>query len=443
MTTDNKNLDIKVEYVTRVEGHGNIVVNVKEGKIEKCEFHVVESPRLFEGMLRGRSIFEAQHITSRICGICSCGHTLASIQAAEDALGVEPTAQTVKLRKLLLDYEFLDSHLLHIYLLAAPDVLGVPSFVPLIKTHNAVVRRALRMKKAVNDVCDILVGRHVHPITAIVGGFTKLPSVKEIDAQIKILEDMAPDMVETLAIAKILKFPDYHRETEYVALVSDDGEYPLLMGDIGSTDGKRFKKADYKKATNEFIDPRSSAKFTKLSRESFFVGALARFNLNSKKLHPQAQAVAAELGLKPVCHNPYLNTVAQIVEVVHCYYHALEILQDIRKNGLDYKQAVTVGVNEKGTVPVRAGSGVGSVEVPRGILHHHYETDAAGMIKLADCIIPTNSNINNIEHDFAKLLPEIITLPKETITLRLEMMVRAYDPCISCSAHYLDVKYVD
>jgi len=443
MATANKNLDIKVEYVTRVEGHGNIVVNVKEGKIEKCEFHVVETPRLFEGMLRGRSIFEAQHITSRICGICSCGHTLASIQAAEDALGVVPTEQTVKLRKLLLDYEFLDSHLLHVYLLAAPDVLGVPSFIPLIGTHNAVVRRALRMKKAVNDVCDILVGRHIHPITAIVGGWTKLPSKKDIDTQIKILEDMAPDMGETLKLAKVLKFPDFHRETEYVALVSDDGEYPLLNGDIGSTDGKRVSKKDYRKSTNEFIDPRSSAKFTKWSRESLFVGALARFNLNSNKLHPKAKAVAKDLGLKPVCYNPFMNTVAQVVEIVHCYYHALEILKDLKKNGVDYSQQLTVGVNEKGAVPVRAGNGVGSVEVPRGILHHNYETDKAGMIKLANCIIPTNQNVNNIEHDFTKFLPEIITQPKADITLKLEMLVRAYDPCISCSAHYLDVKYVD
>ncbi len=438
-----KNLDLKVEYVTRVEGHGNIVVNVKDGKIEKCEFHVVESPRLFEGMLRGRSIFEAQHITSRICGICSCGHSLASIQAAEEALGVVPSAQTIKLRKLLLDYEFLDSHILHVYLLAAPDILGVPSFVPLIETHNGVVRRALRMKKAVNDVCDILVGRHVHPITAIVGGFTKLPRPREIDTQLRILEGMAGDMAETLKLANALKFPDFNRETEYVALVSDDGEYPLLEGDIGSTDGKRFARKDYKKATNEFIDPRSSAKFTRLSRESFFVGALARFNLNSAKLHPRAKAAAKELGLKPVCHNPFLNTVAQVVEIVHCYHHALELLRDIKKNCLDYGQEVTVGANEKGTVPVRAGSGVGAVEVPRGILYHNYQTDAAGLIKHADCIIPTNQNINNIEYDFAKLLPEIITLPKEAIRLRLEMLVRAYDPCISCSAHYLDVEFVD
>ena len=443
MATQNNELDIKVEYLTRVEGHGNIVVNVKNGKIEKCEFHVVESPRLFEGMLRGRSIFEAQHITSRICGICSCGHSLASIQAAEDALGFTPSPQTIKLRELLLDYEFLDSHILHVYLLAAPDILGVPSFVPLIETHNAVVRRALRMKKAANDVCDILVGRHVHPISAITGGFTKLPSVKDLDAQITILESMKDDLAETLKLAGALKFPDFHRETEYVALVSDGPDYPLLSGDVGSTDGKRFTKKDYKKATNEFIDPRSSAKFTKLSRESYFVGALARFNLNYDKLLPEAKKVAESLGFKPVCHNPYLNTVAQVVEIVHCYYHALAILKDLRKNGVSYDETVLVGVNEKGAIPVRAGNGVGAVEVPRGILFHNYETDAKGIIKLANCIIPTNQNINNIEYDFAKLLPEIITMPKDDIRLRLEMLVRAYDPCISCSAHYLDVKFVE
>lgn len=443
MATAKKDLDIKVEYVTRVEGHGNIVVNVNKGEIEKCEFHVVETPRLFEGMLRGRSIFEAQHITSRICGICSCGHSLASVQAAEDALGVTPTEQTIKLRKLLLDYEFLDSHVLHAYLLVAPDALGVPSFVPLISSHNKVVRQILRVKKGVNDVCDILVGRHTHPITMVAGGWTKLPRPKEIDAQIKILEGMADDLMPLLKLAKTLKLPDFTRETEYVALVSDDAEYPMLIGDIGSTDGKRVSKKDYRASTNEFVDPRSSAKFTKWSRESVFVGALARFNLNYAKLHPKAKAYAKEIGLKPVCHNPFMNTMAQVVEIIHCYYHALAILKDLKKTGLDYSQEITVGVNEKGAVPVRAGTGVGSVEVPRGILHHNYETDEAGLIKHANCIIPTNQNINNIEYDFAKFLPEIISEKKDAITLKLEMLVRAYDPCISCSAHYLDVKFVD
>ncbi|HBE87701.1 MAG TPA: Ni/Fe hydrogenase subunit alpha [Elusimicrobia bacterium] len=441
--TTGKNIDIKVDYVTRVEGHGNIVANVKNGKIEKCEFHVVETPRLFEGMLRGRSIFEAQHITSRICGICSCGHTLASVAAAEDALGVTPTEQTIKLRKLLLDYEFLDSHVLHAFLLVAPDALGVPSFIPLVKTHNQTVRQILRLKKAVNDCCDILVGRHIHPITAIVGGWTKLPRQKDLDAQIKIMEGMAAELEPLLKLAKTLKLPDFTRETEYVALVSDDAEYPLLSGDIGSTDGKRVSRKEYRKSTNEFVDPRSSAKFSKWSRESVFVGALARFNLNYDKLHPKAKAYAKEIGLKPVCYNPFMNTMAQVVEIIHCYHHALGILKDFRKNGLDYSQEITVGVNEKGAVPVRAGDGVGSVEVPRGILHHNYVTDENGMIKQANCIIPTNQNVNNIEHDFSKFLPEILHMKQDDIRLRLEMLVRAYDPCISCSAHYLDVKFVE
>lgn len=439
----NKTVKIDVEYLTRVEGHGNIVIDVKEGKIDKCEFQVVESPRLFEGMLRGRSIFEAQHITSRICGICSCGHSLASIQAAEDALGVTPTDQTVKLRKLLLDYEFLDSHVLHVYLLAAPDVLGVPSFVPLVKTHNAVVRRALRMKKLCNDVCDILVGRHVHPISAIVGGFTKLPRPKDLDAMLDMLESMRDDMAETLALAKTLQFPDFYRETEYVGLVSDDDEYPLLMGDVGSTDGKRLVKKDYRQATNEFIDPRSSAKFAKWSRDSYLVGALARFNLNSDKLHPKAKAAAEELGLKPICHNPYLNTVAQVVEIVHCYEHAIDLIKDLKKNGINYDEEIVVGVNEQQKIPVRAGDGVGAVEVPRGILFHNYVTDSNGIIEQANCIIPTNQNIANIEYDMMKLLPEILDQTKEEITLKMEMLVRAYDPCISCSAHYLNVKFVE
>lgn len=232
-----KKVNINVEYLTRVEGHGNIVINVKDGKLDTCRLDIVEAPRFFEGMLRGRSIFEAQHITSRICGICACGHTLASIQAAEDALGITPTEQTIKLRKLLLHLEMLDSHILHIYLLVAPDLLGVKSFVPLVSSHNEVVRRALRMKKTCNDLCDILVGRHVHPISAIAGGFTKLPRPKDLDAMLDMLKGMRSDTDATVELVASLKLPEFERDTEYVALVNDDGEYPLLMGDIGSTDG--------------------------------------------------------------------------------------------------------------------------------------------------------------------------------------------------------------
>ncbi|MBU0672852.1 MAG: Ni/Fe hydrogenase subunit alpha [Candidatus Margulisbacteria bacterium] len=438
-----RNVSVNVEYLTRVEGHGNIVVDVKNGELKTCELQIVEAPRFFEGMIRGRSIFEAQHITCRICGICSCGHTLASIQAAEDAIGFKPSKQTTELRKFLLHMENLDSHILHIYLLVAPDLLGVKSFVPLINSHNDVVRRALRMKKACNDVCDIQVGRHVHPISSIVGGFTKLPREKDLDAMLKILYDMRADMTATVELAATLKFPAFERDTEYVGLVSDDAEYPMLIGDVGSTDGVRMNKKDYKKITNEFIVPHSSAKHAKLSRNSYAVGALARFNLNADKLHPKAKEIAAAIGLKPKCINPYLNTAAQLVECVHSLEEAIRILEDFKKNGVNLDEEILVGLNEKGNIPVKPGNGVGAVEVPRGILFHNYEVDEKGIIKKANCIIPTNQNVNNIEQDMKKLVPEILDKSDEKITLMLEMLVRAYDPCISCSAHFLDVKFVN
>jgi len=438
-----QNLNINVEYLTRVEGHGNIVVNVKEGKLETCRLDIVEAPRFFEGMLRGRSVFEAQHITSRICGICACGHTLASIQAAEDALGVMPTEQTIRIRKLLLHLEMLDSHILHIYLLVAPDLLGVKSFIPLIDSHNKVVRRALRMKKACNDLCEILVGRHVHPISAIVGGFTKLPGEKELDSTLHLLKGMKPDMEATVELAASLKFPEFERDTEYVALVSDEAEYPLLMGDIGSTDGVRMNKRDYRSITNEFVVPHSSAKHTRLSRESYAVGALARFNLNYEKLSPAAKEVAVAIGMKPKCINPYLNTAAQLIESVHCLDDAIAIVEEIGHKGIDYSEQILVDIDQQMKVAVKAGNGVGAVEVPRGILFHNYELDKNGVIMNANCIIPTNQNLNNAERDMEKLVPEIVNRSNEEITLSLEMLVRAYDPCISCSTHLLDVKFIE
>ena len=434
-------IKINVNYLTRVEGHGNIVVEVKDGKLEICRLEIVESPRFFEGFLRGRSIFEAPHITSRICGICACGHTLASIQAAEDALGIKPTEQTTLLRKLLLHYEELDSHILHIYLLVAPDLVGVPSFVPLIKSHPEVVRRALKMKRLCNELCDILVGRHVHPISAVVGGFTKLPSHNDFEEMHKRLIELRKDMETTVELFTNLTFPEFERETEYVALVNDEEEYPLLYGDIGSTDGYRVSKYEYKTVTNEFIVPYASAKRTKWHRDSYAVGALARFNLNHEKLHPKAKEAANTLNLRPKCINPYLNTVAQIVECVHCVEDAIRIIETLWQKGINYDEIVVPDLNQNGNLPQRAGEGVGAVEVPRGLLIHHYEIDERGVFKNANCVIPTNQNTHNIELDMIKLVPEIINQSQEEIKLALEMLVRAYDPCISCSVHMIEFNF--
>jgi coenzyme F420-reducing hydrogenase alpha subunit len=326
--------------------------------------------------------------------------------------------------------------------LVAPDLLGVKSFVPLIESHNEVVRRALRMKKTCNQVCDILTGRHVHPISAVIGGFTKLPTHENIETMLELLNKIKDDLDLTKELFKNLEFPDFNRETEYVALVNDSKTYPLLSGKVGSTDGVLKDKHDYKKITNEFVVPHSTAKHTRLSRESYAVGSLARINLNRKKLHQSAQTIAQEFNFNKKITNPYLNTVAQLIECYHCIEDSVNILNNFLKNGIDHSEEIIVGINEKSNIKIKSGEGVGAVEVPRGTLFHDYEIDEKGIILNANCVIPTNQNINNIEHDMKALVPQILDKKEEQIKLHLEMLVRSYDPCISCSAHFLDIKFV-
>lgn len=427
-----KNININVDHVTRVEGHGNIVVNVKEGKIEECKWEVVEAPRFFEAFVRGRSYLELAHITSRICGICSIGHTLCSLQATEAALGVKISEQTRLLRRILIQGENLQSHVLHAYFLAAPDFVGAPSVFPLVKTHPEVVVRALRMKKLANDLCDVFGGRTVHPITPTVNGFTKLPGIKEIKAIRQRLAEAVPDLEATLELFKTLKIPDFKRETEYISLKSKE-EYALYDGVIASTDAGTTPVENYRSWTNEYLVPHSTAKYTKHVREAYMVGALARFNNNHDQLSPQAKKAAEELGLQAPCYNPFMITVAQVVEAVHAVFEIIRLIDEVLDKGLK---------EEDRRILLKGGKGVGAVDVPRGILFHDYTYDKNGICVEANCIIPTNQNHANIQKDMEALLPQILDRHQEEIRLSLEMLVRAYDPCISCSTHLLKVEFV-
>lgn len=427
------NVNVNVHHLTRVEGHGNIVVDVKNGELVKCELQIVEAPRFFEAMLRGRPYYEASHITSRICGICATGHATASLRATENALGVEISQQTELLRKLVFHGEIIDSHVLHVYMLVAPDFLGVGSVLPLASSHPEIVKRALRIKKLSGDLCAMVSGRHTHPIAMTVGGFTHLPTIKELLAMKERMIAAREDMDETIALLKTLPWPQFERETEYVSLQKDD-EYAFIDGVIATTDGFTYELPDYRQVTNETCVAHSTAKHCKHHRDSYMVGALARFNNNYEQLHPRAKAAAEELGMKPIVTNTFLNSAAQAIEMVHCVKDSIRIIDELIDRGI--KEEPLYEFAGKG------GEGVGSCDVPRGILFHNYIIDDEGFIQGANCIIPTGQNYANMEADMRALVPQILDRPHKEITHTMEMLIRAYDPCISCSTHFLNVEFV-
>ncbi len=430
-----RNLSINVHHITRVEGHGNIVVDVKNGVLKRAYLNIVEPPRFFEAMLKGRSFHEAAIITSRICGICSLGHQMTSLKATEAALGLQVSEQTIKLRKILVHGATFQSNVLHALFLATPDFLNVGSVFSLVNTHKDVVLAALRLKHLANEMGELISGRAVHPISIVPGGFTKLPGEKDLlYLREKLSNEGMKDAMFAIDILATLadQIPEFYRETEYVSLYNDQ-EYAFYEGLICSSDAGLFPVEDYEAVTNEFVVPHSTSKHTKFNRESYMVGALARFNNSYKLLKPKAKEVAAKLGLEAPNYNPYMNTVAQMVEVVHCIEDSIELIDQLLSTGIK---------NEKpNQEPTRYGRGIASTEVPRGILFHDYTYNRKGQIERANCIIPTGQNLANIDHDMRKLVPEVINEPKKEITKKLEMLVRAYDPCISCSVHMLDVQF--
>ena len=418
---------IKVDHVTRVEGHGNILIKIRDGIVEECQWQVVEAPRFFEAMLRGRKYYEVAHITSRICGICSIGHTLTSLKATEAAMGVTISKQTEKLRRLLKHAENLQSHILHLGYLVLPDLAGVPSVVPLASSHNEHVLRVVRLHRLANEMSDIIGGRTTHPQRPVVGGFAKWPTIEQLAGLHQRLVDSGPDLEAVASLFKDLadNIPQFTRETEYIGLTKAD-EYALYDGDIASTDGGTWFADQYKDVTNEYLVPQSTAKFAKNNRDSYMVGALARLNLNYAQLSPKAKEVSEAFGLRPVNFNPFMNNIAQLVECVHSKEESIRLLDELLKDGIK---------DEKPSVTVRAGRGTGATEVPRGILFHEYEYNKEGECVWANCVIPTNQNHANIQKDMEALVAEIKDREEKEIELTIEMLVRAYDPCISCSTH--------
>lgn len=415
------------DYVTKIEGHGTLNINFKE---KTAWLKVEEGERLVEGILLGRGFKEAPYITSRICGICPVAHNLASIKAMENIFGYTPNHIIIKLRKLLLFGQIIHSHLFHLFFLALPDFMGYKDSIQLASACPAEFHLALNIKRVSEDILKIIGGQVIHPTNTKIGGFIKLPPQSSL---LKLLDNLKNTIDEAEDLAKIflnLPYPKISRETEYLAISSGSG-YEFYDGKVASSFGKSFSAGDYKKEIKEEIRPNQTAKIGKRNSSDFMVGALARLNLFYKFLNPKAQKLLTQSNITLPSHNPFHNNLAQAIEILHLYEESIKILNELCLiNEKDYKQAF-----QNQSIKIKKGKGVGALEAPRGTLYHFYEVDENGLIKKCDIVTPTVCNLGNLEKNAKELLQKTCKLSKNKCIKQVEMLIRAYDPCITCAVH--------
>jgi sulfhydrogenase subunit alpha len=417
---------IKVDYMARVEGEASLRLEVEEGCLKEAVLDIYEPPRFFQGFLVGRRYDEVPDIVARICGICPAAHELTAIAALEEAMGIQASHQVRDLRRMLALAQNMQSHALHIYMLALPDYLGYESAIAMATDHKDAVQRALRLKKLGNDFTALVGGRAVHPVTAVVGGFTKIPARAELADLSRRLEAALEDAEATLDLVASLKLPEAAREgSEHVAL-RHSAEYPVNEGRLVSTGGLDCNVREYRQWIRERHVPPSHALFSEIvGRGSFLMGPLARLNLNQDRLGARAKAALVRSGHVFPDFNPFASIVARAIELIQFIDDSLWLIER-------YEERSEPVIHQ-----VRAGAGAALTEAPRGTLYHSYKVDAHGIVEAADIVSPTAHNAYNMQNDLRAYAETLLSLPEPEIQLACEMMIRNYDPCFSCSAHFL------
>jgi coenzyme F420-reducing hydrogenase alpha subunit len=425
-----KRRTIRVDYLARVEGEGALTIRLRGAQATEVQLAIFEPPRFFEALLRGRSYLEAPDITSRVCGICPAAYLMSACHAMEHALGIRVDGSIRALRRLLYAGEWIESHALHVFMLHAPDFLGYPDAMTMAKDHGDWVRRGLRMKKAGNAIMALLGGREIHPINVRVGGFYSVPSRAQLQTLLPELQWGRAAAAECLRFMAGLPFPELERDYELVALRHSD-EYPFCEGRLVSSRGIDVAVAEY---DDHFVEEQvhySTALHSRIiGRGAYLCGPLARFNLNFDRLHAEVRSLARDVGLVPPCTNPFKTLLVRLVEIAQAFEDAIRIVESYKLPDVPFVDA-----------PVRAGTGFGGTEAPRGFLYHRYVIDDRGTIVDAKIVPPTSQNQLSIEDDLRALAPQLAKLPLPQATRRAEQAIRNHDPCISCSTHFLTLKF--
>jgi coenzyme F420-reducing hydrogenase alpha subunit len=423
---------IRVAAMARVEGEGALTIHLRDGRVEDVQMRFFEAPRFFEAILRGRKIDEVPDITARICGICPVAYQMSSCHALEALLGVHLPRPLLDLRRLLYCGEWIESHVLHVAFLHAPDFLGFESVFAMAQAspeYAGRVRAALELKKAGNAIVRVLGGREIHPINVRLGGFYRIPRKDELVPVLEALKrarDIAREMVGWTAR---LDFPAIEHNYEFVAL-QHETDYPMNEGRLVSSRGLDIAMHQFAEHFTEYQVPYSNAlQCRRQGGGAYFVGPLARWNINSDRAAPEVRELARETGIAWPCRNPYVSIVARSLEVVLAVGEAIRLIEDSEP-----AEAPFVACRP------RAGTGAWITEAPRGILYHRYEASDDGLVSKATIVPPTSQNQRQIEEDLIRFAPAVLDLPEDQAAWRCEQAVRNYDPCISCATHSLKLK---
>jgi sulfhydrogenase subunit alpha len=415
---------VTIKHITKIEGHATFWGALKSGKIAEAKFRTLEGSRLIEGVLVGRNYMDAPLVTSRICGVCPVVHNLTSIKALEAAMKVKVSESTVVLRKLMMYAQFIQSHALHAYFMTIPDFYGKDSALDLLKEAPRMSTMALQIREFGNKMTEIIGGRTVHPINSQVGGFLKLPDAGKLNLMLEESTEILHEAVELAHFVSHRKFEDFHRKTEYLAL-HNTKEYAIYDGIIHSTNGLKINPSAFVKEVEEIQESWDLIKRTKFKGRIYWSGALARMNNNWQQLNPIAKTAFQHLHFKMLIDNSFYNIFCQAIEIVHC----LEETQKLLKKYLAMKN-----IKPMAKYIVRAGQGTGAIEAPRGILYHVYEVDKYGILKNVNIITPTAQFMNNLEADLAVYIGKQKKFGASEYR-KLGMLIRAYDPCMTCATH--------
>lgn len=424
--------EFRVGYLTRVEGEGSLVLRVRDGVVTEARLKIFEAPRYFERLVVGRTGDEVVDIVARICGICPVAYQMTAVHAFEDLYGVEVAPAVRALRRLLYCGEYIQSHALHVFMLHAPDFLGYPSVIAMAGDHRPVVEQGLAIKKVGNQLIAALGGRAVHPVSVRVGGFSRAPSRGDLDGVRQDLDRAVEAARATVALVASWDPPALEHAQPLVGLRHPD-EYPYNDGRIVSADGIDLAPRDWGAAFVEHqVEGTNALHARTRDGRVYLLGPTARITLDADALHPIAAEALAATGLaEEIRANIHRSIVARAVEMLGACAEARDLIDGYR-----------APAQPRVAVSPRAGVAAWATEAPRGLLYHRYEVDERGRVTAAQIVPPTSQNQGAIEADLVAFAPRVLDLPQDEARRQLEMLVRAYDPCISCATHFLDVRVV-